>query len=154
MKIPNLFVPEISLEKKIKDFIKPDPKPKHVGEVIEQPADERKRKILLYFKDTIRLPKDGIYVWVRHPQSTSCFLELQSKSEFYDPHSEYDWFSSRNEEDKIKGKIKAHLTSDRARCKYLKRLVEKNNGVLLWEDDEKLLAFKKRKEEYEDQYQV
>ena len=148
MKIPETFLPDKNLENKINNLIEP-------GKVIEPPVNDGKRKILLYFKHAISLPEDCIYVWVRHPRSqNSCFLELRSESEFYAPRSEYDWFFFRNEEDKVKGKIKAHLTSDRLMCKYLKTLVKKNNGVLLWEDNEKLLEFKKRKEKYEDRYVV
>ena len=148
MKIPDIFLQEKNLEDKIEHLIEP-------GKVIEPPVNDGKRKILLYFEHTVSLPEDTIYVWVRHPKSqNSCFLELHSKSPFYAPRSEYDWFSSRDEKNKVKGKINAHLTSDRGMCKYLKALINKNNGVLLWEDNGKLLEFKKRKDKYESLWQV
>lgn len=147
IKIPEIFLPEKKLEDKVNYLIK-------LGKVIEQPVDDGKRKVLLYFKHTIILPEDAIYVWVRHPQSkTNCFLELHSKSQFNAPYSEHDMFTYRNTKDKVK-KIKAYLTNERAKFKYLKTLIKQNNGVLLWEDNEKLLEFKKRKDKYEDQYQL
>jgi hypothetical protein len=145
MKIPNIFIPEKSLETKVNYLIEP-------GKVIEPPVNDGKRKILLYFKYAISLPEDGIYVRVRHPSSENgCFLEVHSESQFYAPHCPESHWSAFNDS---KGKLKAYLVSDRAIFKYLKILVKKNNGILLWEDNEKLLEFKKRKDKYEDQYVV
>ncbi|MDP2908544.1 MAG: hypothetical protein Q8N77_01935 [Nanoarchaeota archaeon] len=147
MKIPQVFLPNNSLEGKVEHFLKLD----NSGKVIEQPVDDGKRKILLYFRKTISLPADGIYVKVRHPRSeTGCFLEVRSESQFYAPPSDYNWSASEN----AKGKVKAYLTSDRAMFKYLKSLIRRNNGVLLWGDDEHLLCLKNRKDEYERLYIV
>lgn len=142
MKIPQVFLPNNSLEGKVEYFLKLD----NSGKVIEPPVDDGKRKILLYTKNTISLPDDGIYVFVKNPRSeVGCWLEVYSESQFYAPPSAYNWSASNYTQDKVK----AYLKSDRAMCVYLKSLVRRNNGVLLWEDNEHLLCLKKRKDEYE-----
>lgn len=150
MKIPQVFLPNNSLEGKVEYFLKLD----NSGKVIEPPVDDGKRKILLYFRKTISLPAEGIYVKIRHPRSENgCFLDVSSESPFYAPPSS-SWLASNHQVFNAEGKVKAYLTSDRAIFKYLKSLVRRNSGVLLWEDDEHLLCLKNRKDKYERLYIV
>ncbi|MDP2906575.1 MAG: hypothetical protein Q8O03_01400 [Nanoarchaeota archaeon] len=149
MKIPEIFIPENNLENKVNDFLKP--------ETVKKVTRKRhaaknyvggERKIWIYYKNNTELPSGGIYVHVRHPRSKNgCFLDIYSDCHFYTPPSDY---YNPQHEDKA-SRVKAFCDNDTRLFKYLESLRRHNKGVFLWEDNEKLLELKKRKEKYEDQ---
>ena len=141
MKIPNIFVPGTSLEKKIKQFLKRDyTSPK----AYENLVNEKKRKILIYSKDPVNLPPGGIYVRIKNPMNKGeYFMDLYSTSEFYFPvcNNPIDW-GARNRK-----KSTAYLKTEEGLINYFKLLEEGNDAVLKWEENYQVRDFKERFDE-------
>lgn len=141
MKIPKLFLPKINLEKKVKQLLKRNyTSPK----AYENLVNENKRKILIYVKEPVNLPVDGIYVRIKNPKNKEeFFLDLYSTSEFYFPvcNNLIDWGSRMRKE------TTAYLKTEEGLINYFKLLEEDNKAVLKWEENYQVREFKDKFDE-------
>jgi len=141
MKIPKIFIPRVNLEKKIKQLLKRDyTSPKAYENLI----DEKKRKILIYTKEPVNLPVNGIYVRIKNPKAKEkYFLDLYSTSEFYFPvcNNPIDW-GARNRKEAT-----AYLETEEGMINYFKLLEEGNDAVLKWEENYQVREFKDKFDE-------
>lgn len=118
----------MNLENKIKQLLKRN---YTSSKAYDNIVDEKKRKILIYIKEPVNLPVNGIYVRIKNPKNKEkYFLDLYSTSEFYFPvcNNPIDWGSRARKE------ATAYLETEEGLINYFKLLEEGNDAVLKWEE--------------------
>lgn len=137
MKVPKTFMPENSLENKVKDLLKNNRPMKMMK---EQKIEYKKRNITIYSGYCDMLLDDDIHVIVKQPKGKKGYLlNNRSRVKFFHPLSGSCSTPARLGDTKVK----AYVRSQGMFENYLNSLKFYNNGELEWRSDKLTQKLKK-----------